>query len=149
MNFLKDGSEVAPIDVDVFLGAYEYASMVTENEFLEEIPALKRFKIADENKGVLQLTNNHMNRFGLALARHFESDEIKMISFMFRFWALQPLLDDPRFAAFVRQFELKRDIHRTMIEVACQLPLGANFQFDPQAFLDALGRLDPGHANAQ
>ena len=133
-DFPRDSKDIGPIDVDEFIGAYQYAEMVSDNEMVEEIPALERFKIIKEGSA-FGLSNNPLNRFGMALARHFRKERGKMRSFMFRFWALEPLLEDPRFADYVRHKDSEHpEVHRAMIEAACNLPLGTNYEFEPQSF---------------
>lgn len=127
--------------MDEFIGAYQYAEMVSDHDLVEEIPALKRFKIIQEDS-TLSLTNNPMNRFGLALARHFRKDRGKMRSFMFRFWALEPLLADPRFTDFIRSKDSDHpEVHRAMLEAACNLPLNSDYAFEPQEFWNEVTKI--------
>jgi hypothetical protein len=136
--------EIIPLDPDEFFAAHEYASMVSENEFLEEIPALKRkLKIEDR---VLQFTNAPENRFGFAVMRFFrDRKHDKGWSFMMRFFAMMTIVRRTRHDETLQQYikETKGGVglHRAVFEAAAIHKLNAKFEFSPVPFMRAVKQI--------
>jgi len=133
--------EIIPLDPDEFSAAHEYALMVSENEFIEEIPALKR-KLLRENR-VLQPTNVLENRFSFAVMRFFhDRKHDKGWSFMVRFYAMMNLVrrmrNDERLQPFLREIPGGLGFHKAMFEVAATQKLSPEFEFRPASFLQSV-----------
>src|SRR4051794_15504680 len=88
---LMQPDDIIPLDPDEFFAAHEYAAMVAENEFLDEIPALrKKMKFGDQ---MLRFANVPANRFGFAVMEFFEGRKHdKGWSFMMRFFAMMGVM---------------------------------------------------------
>ena len=141
--------EIIPLDPDEFYAAHEYASMVSENEFLEEIPALKR-KLRIEDR-VLQFTNAPENRFGFAVMRFFrDRKHDKGWSFMMRFFAMMNLVrrmrHDEKMQPYIKEIPGGLGFHKAVFEAAATQELSAEFEFCPASFLrsvqQAANRMD-------
>jgi hypothetical protein len=137
--------EIIPLDPDEFFAAHEYASMVSENEFLEEIPALKRkLKIEDR---ILQFTNAPENRFGFAVMRFFrDRKHNKGWSFMVRFFAMMTIVRRTRHDEKMQQYLKETEgggvgIHRAVFEAAATQKLSAKFEFSPASFLRSVKQI--------
>jgi hypothetical protein len=149
-------NEIIPLDPDEFYAAHEYAAMVSENEFLEEIPALKRkLKIEDR---VLQFTNAPENRFGFAVMRFFrDRKHDKGWSFMMRFFAMMNLVrrmrHDEKMQPYIKEINGGVGIHKAVFEAAATLQLSAKFEFSPASFLRSVKqiskRMDADASNAK
>lgn len=130
--------EIIPLDPDEFLAAHEYALMVSENEFLEEIPALKR-KLQSEGR-ILQSVNVLENRFSFAVMRFFrDRKHDKGWSFMVRFHAMMNLVrrtrHDERMQPYVKEIPGGLGFHNAVFEAAATQELTAGFEFCPASFL--------------
>jgi len=141
--------EIIALDPDEFFAAYEYAFMVSENEFLEEIPAFKR-KLQREDR-VLQPTNVLENRFSFAVMRFFrDCKPDKGWSFMVRFHAMMTLVrrmrKDERMQPYVREIAGGLGFHKAVFEAAATQELSVEFEFCPASFLrsvqQAASRMD-------
>ena len=135
-------SEIIPLDPDEFFAAHEYAAMVAENEFLEELPALKgKLKIDDK---IVRFANVPENRFGLAVMTFFrDRKHDKGWSFMVRFFAMMGIMrrmaDEKEMRPYVKEVSKgKLEFHRAVFEVAATQRLNAGFEFDPTRFLEAV-----------
>jgi len=109
---LPDPSTIAPLDPEEFRGAHDYAGMVAEYEFLEEVPAIGKPLIKTDD-GTLALTIHLDNRFGLAVMRHFRGQPDKATAFMWRFWALQRLFHHDAMKAYIRGTGDESEMHRS------------------------------------
>jgi hypothetical protein len=130
--------EIIPLDPDEFLAAHEYALMVSENEFLEEIPALKR-KLQSEGR-VLQSLNVLENRFSFAVMRFFrDRKHDKGWSFMVRFHAMMNLVrrtrNDERMQPYLKEIAGGLGFHKAVFEAAATHELSAEFEFCTASFL--------------
>ena len=130
--------EIIPLDPDEFLAAHEYALMVSENEFLEEIPALKR-KLQSEGR-VLQSLNVLENRFSFAVMRFFrDRKHDKGWSFMVRFHAMMNLVrrvrNDERMQPYLKEIAGGLGFHKAVFEAAATHELSAEFEFCTESFL--------------
>ena len=133
--------EIIPIDPDEFAAAHEYALMVSENEFLEEIPALKR-KLESEDR-VLQLSNVPENRFSFAIMRFFRDRKSdKGWSFMMRFVAMMNLVrrmrHDEGLQPYIKEIAGGLGFHKAVFEAAATQELSAEFEFCPAAFVQSV-----------
>jgi len=135
-------SEIISLDPDEFFAAHEYAAMVAENEFLEELPALKgKLKIDDK---IVRFANVPENRFGLAVMTFFRyRKHDKGWSFMVRFFAMMGIMrrmaDEKEMRPHVKEVSKgKLEFHRAVFEVAATQRLNAGFEFDPTRFLEAV-----------
>lgn len=141
--------EIIALDPDEFFAAYEYAFMVSENEFLEEIPAFKR-KLRREDR-VLQPTNVLENRFSFAVMRFFrDRKHDKGWSFMVRFHAMMTLVrrmrSDEKMQPYLREIAGGLGFHKAVFAAAATQELSAEFEFCPASFLlsvqQAANRMD-------
>jgi hypothetical protein len=130
---LPPPSTIAPLDPDEFLGAYQYAAMVAEYEFLEEVPGIGKpfIRTAD---GMLGFTNHPVNLFGLALVRHFHGQCDKVMAFMWRFWGLRTLLRHDAMKAYIQGSGDELEIHCAVLEVAATEKLSDKYEFEPEPF---------------
>jgi hypothetical protein len=129
--------EIAPLDPDAFMAAYQYAGMVSEYEFLEEVPAIGK-PLIEIDDGVLGLTNIPENRFGLAVVRHFRGEQDAAKAFLWRFFALQRLFHDERMAAYIRGAGDEREINCAVFEVAATGQLSEEYEFEPSSFFQSV-----------
>jgi hypothetical protein len=136
--------EIIPLDPDEFYAAHEYASMVSENEFLEEIPALKR-KLRIEDR-VLQFTNAPENRFGFAVMRFFRGRKHdKGWSFMVRFFAMMNIVkrmrNDEKMKQYIKEIDGGVGLHRAIFEAAATQRLSTRFEFFSSPFLRSVKQI--------
>ena len=135
-------SEIIPLDPDEFFTAHEYAAMVAENEFLEELPALKG-KLTIDDK-IIRFANVPENRFGLAVMTFFrDRKHDKGWSFMVRFFAMMGIMrriaDDKEMRPYVKKGSNgKLEFHKAVFEVAATQKLESGFEFDSPKFLEAV-----------
>lgn len=141
--------EIIPLDPDEFFAAHEYALMVAENEFLEEIPAFKR-KLQRGDR-FLQPTNVRENRFSFAVMRFFrDRKHDKGWAFMMRFYAMMNLgrrmRHDEKMHPYIKEIPGGFGFHKAVFEVAATQELNAEFEFCPASFLrsvqQAANRMD-------
>ena len=136
--------EIIPLDPHEFYTAHEYASMVSENEFLEEIPAIKRkLKIEDR---VLQFTNAPENRFSFAVMRFFrDRKHDKGWSFMMRFFAMMNIVrrmrHDEKMQPYIKEIKGGVGLHKAVFEAAATQKLSAKFEFSPASFLRSVKQI--------
>jgi hypothetical protein len=134
--------EIIPLDPDEFFAAHEYAAMVAENEFLEEIPVL-RGKLRIDSR-VLRFANVPENRFGLAVMRFFrERKHDKGWSFMVRFFAMMGIMrrmsGEEEMQPFIKKnTEGGSQFHRAVFEVAATQKLNSKLEFSSASFLRAV-----------
>ena len=88
---LSDPSMIAPLDPEEFFAAHQYAGMVAENEFLEEVPGFAKSRIRTPD-GTFRFTKDPFILFGFAARRYFRNESDKFTAFMRRFFGLKPLL---------------------------------------------------------
>ena len=132
-------ADIIPIDPDEFFAAHEYAAMVAENEFLDEIPALKQnMKFGGQ---MLRFANVPANRFGFAVMEFFRGRRHdKGWSFMMRFFAMMGVMKqigyEKEMLPFVRkEADGRLEFHRAIFDVAATQKLNAQFEFSPATFL--------------
>src|SRR4051794_25915906 len=63
---LPDPSTIPPLDPEEFLAAHDYAGMVMENEFLEEVPSIGR-PFINTPDGLIGFTKQPINLFAMAV----------------------------------------------------------------------------------
>jgi hypothetical protein len=149
--------EIIPLDPDEFFAAHEYASMVAENEFLEELPVLKsRLNIRGKT---LRFSNVIENRYGLAIMRFFRGRKHdKGWSFIARFSAMNTLMRRMRqekvIQPFIKEVADGLEFHRAVFDPAATHKLNATFDFSPASFVRTVQRIarrlnaDAGESNA-
>jgi hypothetical protein len=136
--------EIIPLDPDEFMAAHDYASMVSENEFLEEIPALKRrLKIEDK---ILQFRNVSENRFGFAVMKFFRGRKHdKGWSFMVRFLAMMTVVrrvrHDRAMQTYIKEIPGGLGFHKAVFEVAATQRLTTTFEFSPIPFVRSVKQI--------
>jgi hypothetical protein len=137
---MPPAAEIPPLDPDEFMAAYQYAGMVSEYEFLEEVPAIGKPMIKTED-GVLALSNIPENRFGLAIVRHFRGQREKATTFLWRFFALQRLFREERMMPYIRGSGDDREINCAVFEVAATLTLSEDYEFEPSVFFQTVSEV--------
>jgi hypothetical protein len=131
--------KIAPMEPDEFTDAYQYAGMVAEYDFVEQIPAIERkIEIGDQTIG---FTNHPMNRFGFAIVGHFKGRRDKVESFMTRFFALMQLRKHKGMKPFVKDGDDCTEIHGAVMEVVATHPLSARGRFSPSSFFAEVRRV--------
>ena len=73
------------------MAAGEYATMVAENELLEEIPGFNKSRIGMPD-GTLRFRKEPFILFGFAARRFFRNETDKFTAFWHRYFGLVPLL---------------------------------------------------------
>jgi len=131
---LPPPSGIAPLDPDEFRGAYEYAGMFAEYEFLEEVPSIGKPLIRTNDGGTLALSNHPDNRFGLAVMRHFRGQQDKATAFLWRFWGLQRLFHHDGMKAYIKGAGDEREINCAVFEVAATEKLSDKYEFEAEPF---------------
>lgn len=149
MTALPSPQDIAPVDPDEFIAAYEYAVFVADYEFVEEIPAIGE-SIVMTDIGQLKLNNVFDNRFGLAAARYFNAGQ-KFLDFMWRAFALRQILRHPSMKEYKRQRSDHSQVHCAVFEVAATEKLSDKYEFEPEAFFqkvrDVAARMNGEQAN--
>jgi hypothetical protein len=140
MIMLPSPAKISPLDPDEFIAAYQYAVMVMEYEFVEEIPVIGKPFLATD-AGLLALTNVPENRFGLAIARHFRNEEEKFLTFMRRFFALRRLFKHPSMKKYIRKTGDEHEIYGAVLEVAATHQLSDNYVFASASFFEEARRV--------
>jgi hypothetical protein len=130
---LPNPSTIAPLDPEEFLAAHDYAGMVMENEFLEEVPGIGKPFIRTPD-GMLGFSNEPVNLFAMAVLRHFRGQPDKFKAFMARFWALGRLLDRDEIKSYARGTRDDLELHHAVFEVVATQKLSDNYEFDPELF---------------
>lgn len=126
-----------PLDPDEFFAAHEYALMVTENEFLEELPVLKSsLRIKDR---IVRFSNVPENRYGLAIMRFFrDRKHDKGWSFIARFSAMNSVMNQMRHETVMQPYMKEGDsgleFHRAVFDVAATQKLNSTFEFSSASF---------------
>ena len=134
--------QIIPLDPDEFFGAHEYAAMVAESEFLEEIPVL-RSKLKCE-EGTFSFANVTENRYGFAVMKFFRGRKHdKGWSYMVRFFAMtgvmRRLADHEQMQRYIKKGADGRfEFHRAIFDVAATQTLNDEFEFSGEPFLDAV-----------
>ena len=77
---LPDPSTIVPLDAEEFMAAHQYAGMVMENEFLEEVPGIGKPFISTPG-GMLGFSNEPVNVYAMAVLRHFRGQHHKFKGF--------------------------------------------------------------------
>jgi hypothetical protein len=136
--------DIIPLDPHEFFTAHEYAAMVSENEFLEEIPALRR-KLRIEDR-ILEFTNAPENRFSFAVMRFFrDRKHDKGWSFMMRFFAMMSIVrrmrHDEKMQQYVKEINGGLGLHKAIFEAAATQKLGARFEFSSASFLRSVKQI--------
>ena len=134
--------QIIPLDPDEFFAAHEYAAMVAESEFLEEIPVLgSKLKCED---GTFSFANVAENRYGFAVMKFFRGRKHdKGWSYMVRFFAMTGVMRRLMEREEMRQFVKKGadgrfEFHRAIFDVAATQTLNEQFEFSAESFLEAV-----------
>jgi len=133
--------DVIPLGPEEFFAANEYAVMVAENEFLEDVPGLNtNFKIGDR---ILRLSRTSEARFGLAAMRFFRGrTHDKGYSFLMRMFAMARVMKNGKMKPY---FKKLKDggvaFHEAVYEVAATEKLNTRFEFSPESFLRSVKRV--------
>src|SRR4051812_35281927 len=98
---LPDFSTIIRLDPEEFLAAHQYAGMVMENEFLEEIPGFAKSRITLP-EGTYKFSKDPFILFGFALRRYFKKEPDKFTAFMHRFFALRPFVNCEEMKPYVK-----------------------------------------------
>ena len=130
---LRDPSNIIPLDPEEFLAALQYAGMVAENEFLEEIPGFTNSRIGMPD-GTYVFKKEPFILFGFAAQRYFRNEPDKLTAFMRRLSALKPLLHRDEMKPYLRGAGDERETHLALFEVAASEKLVNGFEFDPDLF---------------
>ena len=128
-----DPSLIPPLDPEEFFAAHEYAGMVMENEFLEEVPAIGKPFIRTPD-GMFGFSNEPVNLFAIAVLRHFRGEPHKFKGFMTRLWALGALLKHEEMKPYLRGAGDELELHKAVFEVAATEKLVDGYEFEPESF---------------
>src|SRR5215510_9902299 len=109
-RMLPDLSTIIPLDPDEFLAALQYAGMVAENEFLEEIPGFAKSRIRMPD-GIYRFRKEPFILFGFAARRHFRNEPEKFLAFTTRLLALKPLLQHHEMKPYLRGAGDEQEMH--------------------------------------
>lgn len=134
---LTDPSTIAPLDPEEFLAAHQYAGMVAENEFLEEVPLFAKSRIETPD-GTFKFRKDPFILFGFAARRYFRNEPDKFTAFMRRFLALKPLLHRDEMKHYLTGAGAELEIHRAVFEVAATEKLSDNSEFEPESFFQTV-----------
>ena len=129
---LPDPSTIIPLDPEEFLAAHQYAGMVAENEFLEEIPGFTKSRIRTPG-GTFRFRKDFFILFGFAARRYFRDEPDKFKAFMERRFALTPLLHRDEMKPYLRGTGDEEEMHEAVFEVAATEKLVNGFEFDPDS----------------
>jgi hypothetical protein len=147
---LPDPSTIIPLDPEEFLAAHQYAGMVMENEFLEEIPAFAKSRIRTPD-GTFRFRKDPFILFGFAVRRYFRNEPDKVMLFMHRFFALKPLMDDDEMKPYLRGTGDEHQMHLAVFEVAATHKLSDKYEFEPHSFFqkvrEVAARMEADEAN--
>jgi hypothetical protein len=130
---LPDPSTIAPLDPEEFLAAHQYAGMVAENEFLEEVPGFAKSRISPPD-GTFKFRKDPFILFGFAARRYFRNEPDKFTAFMWRFFALKPLLHRDEMKPYLRGSGNELEGDCAVLEVAATEKLSDNCEFEPELF---------------
>jgi hypothetical protein len=130
---LSDRSKIDPLDPEEFLFASDYAGLVGENEFLEEIPGFAKSRIRTPD-GTFRFRKDPFILFGFAARRYFRNDPDKFKAFMWRFVGLEPLLDHEEMKPYLKSAAGELEVHDAVFEVAATEKLVDGYKFDPESF---------------
>lgn len=136
--------QIIPLDPDEFFAAHEYASMVAESEFLEEIPVLGSKLRCEE--GTFSFANVAENRYGFAVMKFFRGRKYdKGWSYMVRFFAMtgvmRRLADHEQMQRYIKKEQGgngRFEFHRAIFDVAATQTLNNEFEFSHESFLEAV-----------
>lgn len=94
--------------------------------------------IDDDPDGVseVRLTDNHMNRFSLAVQDHCDGDKDKFIAIMKRWFALLDVCNDDKLSEFTTPSKEKGacELRTEVIVIAATMPLDDKGRFNPGNF---------------
>ncbi len=130
---LPSSSTIAPLDPEEFMAAHQYAGMVAENEFLEEVPGFAKSRIRTPD-GTFRFRKDPFILFAFAARRYFRNESDKFTAFMRRFFALRPLMDHDEMNPYLKGTGDEREMHLAVSEVAATEKLVDGFEFEPESF---------------
>jgi hypothetical protein len=141
-----DPSTIAPLDPEEFLAAQQYAGMVAENEFLEEVPGFAKSRITTPD-GTFKFKKDPSILFGFAARRYFQNEPDKFTAFMRRFFALKPFLHCDEMKPYLRGAEDELEMHHAVFEVAATEKLSDGHKFEPELFFQKVRAVAARMAN--
>jgi hypothetical protein len=148
---LSHPSTIVPLEPDEFLAAHQYAGMVMENEFLEEIPGFAKSRIRTPD-GSFRFRNDPCILFGFAARRYFRNEPDKFTAFMRRFFGLGPLLDHNEMKPYLRGAGDELEVNIAVLEVVATQELAQNYEFEAKPFFqkvrEVAARMETEQANA-
>src|SRR5439155_23465960 len=130
---LPDPSTIVPLDAEEFMAGHQYAGMVMENEFLEEVPGIGEPFISTPG-GMLGCSNEPVNVYAMAVLRHFRGQPDKFTAFMRRFFGLGPLLDHNEMKPYLKGAADEPEVHHAVFEAAATEKLVDRYKFEPESF---------------
>ncbi|HZS19220.1 MAG TPA: hypothetical protein VFA51_14930 [Candidatus Udaeobacter sp.] len=132
-HMLPPPSSIAPLEPEVFIGAYQYAGMVTKFEFPDEVQATGKPLIKTDD-GAFALTRHPQNVFCLAVVRYFRGQPNKAKAFMWRYYALQTLMHYDGMNAYIKGVGGELEMHCAVFEVVATEKLSGDYEFEPERF---------------
>jgi hypothetical protein len=148
---LPPPSTIVALDPEEFLSASQYAGMVAENEFLEEIPGLAKSRITTPG-GTFRFSNDPFILFGFAVRRYFRNEPDKFTAFMRRFFGLRPLLHHNEMKPYLKGAGGELEVHHAVFEVAATEKLLDGYEFERKSFFqrvrEVAARMEIDEANA-
>ena len=139
--------DIAPMDGDEFRQVLEWAAEIAYGCAPDSVanPSEKQIHMdmGDGSIGTIQFTDIPQNRLVMAVSQHYRSNRPKFYSFMFRVWALMPILQGGLPPEYARQEGNGQAIHDAVFEVAATLPLTKRGEFHRARFLAELRRIAP------
>ena len=137
MKNLQSKTIVRP-EQAVALDPVQFEFAIHYGDVSSHVPLRKR-QVAE---GGISLTDDDINRFGIASARFFHGDFVKFSSFLWRHGALMGLLQSHSLDSRFHRPEEKKDgaewVHDAVIELAASLPLTTSGEFDAKVFASRL-----------
>ena len=149
---LPDPSTIVPFDPEEFLAAHQYAEMVAENEFLEEIPGFAESWIRMPD-GIYRFRKDPFVLFGFAAQRYFRNEPEKLTAFMRRHFGLVSLLEHDEMKPYRKWVDDELALHLAVIEVVATDKLRDGWEFEPKSFFqrvrEVAARMDAERSNAR
>ena len=108
---LPDPSTIVPLDAEEFMAAHQYAGMVMENEFLEEVPTIGKALIRTPD-GTFGFNNHPLNLFCFALLLYFRVNLINLPPSCEDFFGLGPLLKHDEMRPYLKGTADEFEVHQ-------------------------------------
>ena len=143
-----------PVEPEELLFAFQLGNAAGTHQMPIDNPETKEINLLDEDSGEIQqirLKDNHINRFGGAIAQEFGEDESKFYSIMTRISSLMRILsDDERVKPYLK--DDPDDSGNTMInnvlfEVMAKFPISRDGEFDKDTFFKEVKELTGNSKN--